>query len=77
MLLVRKLFNYSMVKNQVYLFHSASISIRNIRWPTQVSNMETYGQARDASQPIRTRDFTGSSLCHIIKPNINGFNVKV
>ena len=35
---------------------------RNPDW----SNTETYGQARDASQPIRTRDFTGGSLCHII-----------
>ena len=30
------------------------------------SNTGNYGQARDASQPIRARDFTGSSLCHII-----------
>ena len=28
--------------------------------------MENYGQARDVSQPIRARDFTGSSLCHIL-----------
>ena len=30
------------------------------------SNTETYGLARDACQPMRTRDFTGSSLCHKI-----------
>ena len=30
------------------------------------SNTETYGPARDACQPMRTRDFTGSSLCHKI-----------
>ena len=29
------------------------------------SNTENFGPARDASLPIRTRDFTGSSLCHI------------
>ena len=28
------------------------------------SNTENCGPARDASQPIRARDFTGSSLCH-------------
>ena len=45
------------------------------------SNTETYGPKRGASQPIRfrTRDFTGSSLCHMIIPYIpltisfNGF----
>ena len=31
-------------------------------------NLETCGPSRDASQPIRTRDSTGSSLCHIIIP---------
>ena len=33
------------------------------------SNAENYGPSRDASrsQPIRTRDSTGSSLCHIIE----------
>ena len=30
------------------------------------SNTETYGPARDASQPMKTRNFTGSSLCLII-----------
>ena len=30
-------------------------------------NTETYGPARHASQPMRTRDFTGSSLCHIMQ----------
>ena len=35
---------------------------RNPDW----SNTETYGQARDVSQPIRIRDFTESSLFHII-----------
>ena len=30
------------------------------------SNTETSAPAHDASQPMRTRDFTGSSLCHII-----------
>ena len=32
-----------------------------------LSNTKTYGSACDASLPIRTRDFTGSSLCHVIK----------
>ena len=27
---------------------------------------ETYGPALDASQPTRTRGFTGSSLCHVL-----------
>ena len=30
------------------------------------ANTETYGATRDAFQPMRTHDFTGSSLCHII-----------
>ena len=30
------------------------------------SNMENYGPAREASQPIRARNFTESNLCHII-----------
>ena len=31
------------------------------------SNTETSAPAHDASQPMRTRDFTGSSLCHIMQ----------
>ena len=31
------------------------------------SDTENYGLASDASQPIRARNCTGSSLCHIIK----------
>ena len=39
------------------------------------SNTQTYAPARGASQPMRTRHFTGSSLCHtiIIMDMIIGF----